>query len=64
MLGTRRIERPHGLEPLPQVRRPHVELYVRDLEARGLAPATVALKLVVLTGWYRYCVVLAVTALD
>lgn len=25
----------------------------RDLEARGLAPATVALKLVVITGYYR-----------
>lgn len=34
----------------------HIESYARDLEARGLAPATVALKLVVLTGWYRYCV--------
>lgn len=40
----------HGLEPLTDVRRPHVELYARDLEARGLAPATVALKLVVITG--------------
>jgi hypothetical protein len=48
--------RDHGLEPLTEVRRPHLELYARDLEARGLAPATVALKLVVLTGWYRYCV--------
>jgi integrase/recombinase XerD len=46
----------HHLEPLADVRRPHVELYARDLEARGLAPATVALKLVVLTGFYRYCV--------
>lgn len=43
--------RDHGLGPLTEVRRPHVELYARDLEARGLAPATVALKLVVLTGW-------------
>jgi integrase/recombinase XerD len=33
-----------------------VELYARGLEARGLAAATVALKLVVLTGFYRYCV--------
>jgi integrase/recombinase XerD len=33
-----------------------VELYARDLEARGLGAATVALKLVVLTGFYRYCV--------
>jgi integrase/recombinase XerD len=48
--------RQHRLDPLTQVRRPHVELYARDLEARGIAPATVALKLVVLTGFYRYCV--------
>ena len=48
--------RQHGLDPLAEIRRPHVELYARDLEARGLAPATVALKLVVLTGFYRYCV--------
>jgi integrase/recombinase XerD len=46
----------HQLEPLADVRRPHVELYARDLEARGLAAATVALKLVVLTEIYRYCV--------
>jgi integrase/recombinase XerD len=46
----------HQLEPLADVRRPHVELYARDLEARGLAAATVALKLVVLTGFYRYCI--------
>jgi integrase/recombinase XerD len=32
------------------------ELYARDLASRGLAAATVALKLVVLTGFYRYCV--------
>jgi len=46
----------HQLDPLLDVRRPHVELYARDLETRGLAPATVALKLVVITGFYRYCV--------
>jgi len=46
----------HHLEPLTDVRRPYVELYARDLETRGLAAATVALKLVVLTGFYRYCV--------
>jgi integrase/recombinase XerD len=33
-----------------------VELYARGFEARGLAAATVALKLVVLTGFCRYCV--------
>lgn len=43
----------HHLEPLADIRRPHVELYARDLEAKGLAAATVALKLVVLTGFYR-----------
>ena len=42
--------------PLADVRRPQVELYARDLETRGFAPATVALKLVVITGFYRYCV--------
>ena len=46
----------HQLEPLADVCRPHVELYARDLEALGLAPATVALRLVVITGFYRYCV--------
>lgn len=46
----------HQLDPLDDIRRPHVELYARELEARGLAAATVALKLVVLTGFYRYCV--------
>ena len=43
----------HLLEPLEDARRPHVELYARDLEARGLAAATIALKLVVITGFYR-----------
>jgi integrase/recombinase XerD len=43
----------HHLDPLADVRRPHVELYARDLEARGLAPATIAFKLVVITGFYR-----------
>ncbi|TVR25213.1 MAG: hypothetical protein EA387_04455 [Nitriliruptor sp.] len=45
----------HQLQPLAGVRRPHVELYARDLEAGGLAAATLALKLVVLTGFYRDC---------
>jgi integrase/recombinase XerD len=46
----------HHVERLADVRRPHVELYVRVLEDKGLEAATVALKLVVLTGFYRYCV--------
>ena len=41
-------------EPLADIRRPHVELCARDLEARGLAAATIALKLVVITGFYSY----------
>ena len=51
-----RLVRPAPPRPLTEVRRPHVELYARDLESRGLAAATVVLKLVVLTGFYRYCV--------
>ena len=46
----------HQLDSLADVRRPHVELSARDLETGGLAPATVSLKLVVITGFYRYCV--------
>ena len=46
----------HRLDLLADIRRPHVELYARELEARGLAAATIALKLVVLTAFYRYCV--------
>ncbi|HEX2027337.1 MAG TPA: site-specific integrase [Nitriliruptorales bacterium] len=46
----------HRLDPLDDIRRPHVELYARELEAHRLAPATIALKLVLLTGLYRYCV--------
>jgi integrase len=41
---------------LTEVRRWHVELCAREQEDRGLAPATVELKLVVITGWYRYSV--------
>ncbi|MDP8969911.1 MAG: site-specific integrase, partial [Actinomycetota bacterium] len=46
----------HHLDPLVDIRRPHVELYARELEGRGLAAATITLKLVVLTGFCRYCV--------
>ena len=46
----------HHLDALADVRRPHVELYARELEGRGLAAATIALKLVVLAGFYHYCV--------
>jgi len=46
----------HRLDPLSDIRGAHVELYARELESRGLAAATVALNLGVLTGFYRYCV--------
>ena len=36
----------HHLDPPNDIRRPHVELFARELESRGLAAATVALKLV------------------
>lgn len=39
------------LPPL-SARRPHIELYLRDLERRGLAPATVSRRLSTLTGLF------------
>jgi integrase/recombinase XerD len=37
-------------------RRPHLDLYTRGLEAAGLAPATIARRLAVLSGFYAYAV--------
>jgi site-specific recombinase XerD len=45
----------HGVEVL-DARRPHVQLYARQLEEAGRAPATVARKLSVLAGFYAYAV--------
>lgn len=36
------------------VKRAHLELWMRHLEERGLKPATVALRLTAVCGWYRY----------
>lgn len=44
-----------GIEVL-DARRPHLDLYTRGLEAEGLAPATVARRLAVLSGFYAYAV--------
>jgi integrase/recombinase XerD len=44
-----------GIEVL-DARRPHLDLYARGLEAEGLAPATVARRLAVLSGFYCYAV--------
>lgn len=35
-------------------KRPHIELFARDLEAKGLAPATVSRRLSTVCVWYRY----------
>lgn len=43
----------HGVEPL-EARRPHIDLWARDLEAQGRTPATVARKLASIASYYRY----------
>lgn len=46
----------HQLPPLA-VRRPHLELYLRDLQARGNAPATVSRRLSTVAGLFKYAVI-------
>jgi len=46
----------HQLEPLT-VRRPHLELYLRELEQRGYAPATVSRRLSTVAGLFKYAVI-------
>lgn len=43
------------LSPL-SARRPHLELYLRDLERRGYAPATVGRRLSTVAGMFKYAV--------
>lgn len=45
----------HGLGPL-EAHRAHVELFAREMEEAGLAPATVARRLSALAGFYEYAV--------
>lgn len=46
----------HDLQPL-QVMRPHVELYLRDLERRGYATATISRRLSTVAGMFKYAVI-------
>jgi len=46
----------HQVEPLA-VRRPHLELYLRELEQRGCAPATVSRRLSTVAGLFKYAVI-------
>ncbi len=43
----------NGLRPFV-ARRPHLELFAREMEAKGLAPATVARRLSTVCVWYTY----------
>ncbi len=43
------------LAPL-HAKRPHVELYLRHLEERGYAPATISRRVSTLAGLFRYAV--------
>jgi len=46
----------HGLRPLVDVQRPHVELFARHLELeRGNGPGTIAHRLTVIKGFYSVC---------
>lgn len=45
--------RSNGLRPLA-ARRQHIELFAREMEARGLAPATVGRRLSTVCVWYTY----------
>jgi site-specific recombinase XerD len=44
------------LAPLA-AKRPHIELYLRDLERRGYAPATISRRLSTLAGLFKYAVI-------
>ena len=45
-----------AVEPL-QAQRPHLELYLRWMEQRGLAPATIGRRFTTVAGFYRYSVI-------
>jgi integrase/recombinase XerD len=45
----------HDLDPLT-IERPHLELWIRHMEERGLAPATIGRRVGTVRGWYRYAV--------
>src|SRR3954463_6816333 len=43
--------------PAFEAQRPHLELWARTLEERGLAPATISRRLSTLAGFYRFAVI-------
>jgi site-specific recombinase XerD len=45
----------HVVDPLT-VRRAHVDVYARELEAAGYAPSTIARRLCAMSGYYKYAV--------
>ena len=51
----------HDLQPL-QAQRAHLELYLRDLHAKGYAPATISRRLSTVAGLFRYAVIDEVVA--
>lgn len=46
----------HDLQPM-RAQRPHLELYVRWMEQRGYAPATIGRRFGTVAGFYRYAVI-------
>src|SRR5437763_1044991 len=44
----------HGLAPF-DVRRPHIELYVRSLEEHGYARSTIGRRLSTVASFYKWC---------
>jgi integrase/recombinase XerD len=51
----------HQLQPL-QAQRAHLELYLRDLQDKGYAPATIGRRLSTVAGLFRYAVIDEVVA--
>ena len=48
----------HGLDPLRDIKRVHVELYVRHLvEEKGLKPSTVGTRMSPVKGFYKFAVI-------
>lgn len=44
----------HGIRPF-DAKRPHLEMWAREMEQAGRKPATVSNRLIAVCGWYRYC---------
>lgn len=48
--------RASGVDPIIGIRRTHLEVYARDMENRGLAPATRARRIGTVRGWYEWLI--------